>query len=128
MAHSMPAERLQLYCYVRTRTDSVQCIYMRCTATNAVEWAIGEAAGALAAFCLQQQQQQGAGDLTPRRVYESPDQLAEFQRVLRELDRVELEWPMHVHEEALALYRANPMLGDQLREQIDGGGGGMAKL
>ena len=38
-----------------------------------------------------------------------------FQQLLRE-DGVELAWPEHVHMEALKLYLANPMMGDQLRE------------
>lgn len=49
------------------------------------EWNIGEAAGALAAFCLQR-------NLPPRQVRNTPAHLADFQR---ELGRqgVELDWP-----------------------------------
>jgi len=50
-----------------------------------VEWNIGEAAGALAAFCL-------ARKLTPRQVRHTPEHLADFQREL-ERQGVELDWP-----------------------------------
>lgn len=50
-----------------------------------VEWNIGEAAGALAAFCLQ-------NGLEARDVHASPNHLAAFQHSLR-LRGVELEWP-----------------------------------
>lgn len=48
------------------------------------EWAIGEAAGALAAFCLDRK-------LTPRQVRNTARHLADFQRVLA-AQGVELEW------------------------------------
>ena len=50
-----------------------------------VEWNIGEAAGALAAFCI-------ARDIQPRAVHASADLLAEFQHCLQSRG-VELEWP-----------------------------------
>jgi hypothetical protein len=50
-----------------------------------VEWNVGEAAGALAAFC-------GARRTVPRAVRAEPGLLAEFQRELRRAG-VELEWP-----------------------------------
>jgi hypothetical protein len=50
------------------------------------EWNVGEAAGALAAFCVERQ-------LTPRRVRNTPDLLADFQGLLRDELHVELEWP-----------------------------------
>ncbi|HEX4131882.1 MAG TPA: FAD-dependent oxidoreductase [Pirellulales bacterium] len=49
-----------------------------------VEWNIGEAAGALAAFCI-------AGQLAPRQVRNSSQHLADFQREL-ERQGVQLEW------------------------------------
>jgi len=49
------------------------------------EWNIGEAAGALAAFCLQRK-------LRPRQVRNSPAHLADFQRELVR-QGVELDWP-----------------------------------
>ncbi|NUR86516.1 MAG: FAD-dependent oxidoreductase [Nonomuraea sp.] len=50
-----------------------------------VEWNIGEAAGALAAFCLDR-------GTRPHAVREKPDLLADFQRRLTD-DGVELRWP-----------------------------------
>jgi hypothetical protein len=50
-----------------------------------VEWNIGEAAGALAAFCIQRKE-------PPRQVRKNKKLLAEFQRQLQ-TDGVELEWP-----------------------------------
>ncbi|WP_053207877.1 FAD-dependent oxidoreductase [Jiangella muralis] len=51
-----------------------------------VEWTIGEAAGALAAYAL------GTG-LPPRAVRAKPDALAEFQRLLSGVLGAELAWP-----------------------------------
>ena len=51
------------------------------------EWNIGEAAGALAAFCL-------ARKLSPRQVRNTPTHLADYQREL-ERQGVELDWPAH---------------------------------
>ena len=48
------------------------------------EWNIGEAAGALAAFCLEKK-------LAPRQVRNTPALLADFQRELVRLG-VELKW------------------------------------
>jgi hypothetical protein len=56
-----------------------------CYRLHPVEWAIGEAAGALAAFCLDR-------ELTPRAVRNTPDRLAEFQKVLTG-QGVEIAWP-----------------------------------
>ena len=56
-----------------------------CYRLHPVEWNIGEAAGALAGFCLQRQ-------TTPHAVREKPDLLREFQQVLV-TQGFELEWP-----------------------------------
>jgi hypothetical protein len=56
-----------------------------CYRLHPVEWAIGEAAGALAAFC------KATGE-PPRQVRRDPKRLAAFQDVLRK-QGVELEWP-----------------------------------
>lgn len=56
-----------------------------CYRLHPVEWNIGEAAGALAAYCLDQKQ-------TPRAVRNSQNQLSDFQRVLA-THGVELDWP-----------------------------------
>jgi hypothetical protein len=56
-----------------------------CYRLHPVEWNIGEAAGALAAFCVRRKE-------PPRRVRKDKKLLAEFQRALTE-DGVELEWP-----------------------------------
>ena len=56
-----------------------------CYRLHPVEWAIGEAAGALAAFCLDRK-------LTPRAVRNSPPRLKEFQSSLVR-QGVEIAWP-----------------------------------
>ena len=61
-----------------------------------VEWNIGEAAGALAAFCLQR-------DLRPRAVRNTPAHLADFQRELVR-QGVELDWPAGHHETGRSYY------------------------
>jgi len=57
-----------------------------CYRLHPAEWNIGEAAGALAAYCLTQR-------LTPRQVRNTPDHLADFQQKLTSTFGVELEWP-----------------------------------
>jgi len=56
-----------------------------CYRLHPVEWNIGEAAGALAAFCVAQKK-------APRQVRNRPELLADFQKLLR-TDGVRLEWP-----------------------------------
>ncbi len=56
-----------------------------CYRLHPVEWNIGEAAGALAAFCLAKKE-------PPRRVRQDRKLLAEFQKRL-ESDGIELRWP-----------------------------------
>ncbi|GAA1519594.1 FAD-dependent oxidoreductase [Dactylosporangium maewongense] len=56
-----------------------------CYRLHPIEWNIGEAAGALAAFCLNE-------GTTPRAVREDPSRLADFQSRLT-ADGVELAWP-----------------------------------
>ncbi|HEV3167456.1 MAG TPA: FAD-dependent oxidoreductase [Isosphaeraceae bacterium] len=56
-----------------------------CYRLHPVEWAIGEAAGALAAFCLDKK-------LTPRAVRNTPGHLKEFQAALVS-QGVEIDWP-----------------------------------
>ena len=56
-----------------------------CYRLHPVEWNIGEAAGALAAHCLDT-------GLAPRQVRRDPERLADFQRLLAN-QGVELEWP-----------------------------------
>ena len=60
-----------------------------CYRLHPVEWNIGEAAGALAAWCLEK-------DLEPKQVRLSPAHLADFQRLLREMG-VPLEWPEYAY-------------------------------
>jgi phage tail protein X len=57
-----------------------------CYRLHPVEWNIGEAAGALAAYCLRK-------DLVPRQVRNTPKHLADYQRVLTETLGIELAWP-----------------------------------
>jgi hypothetical protein len=59
-----------------------------CYRLHPIEWNIGEAAGALAAFCV-------ARKMSPRAVRNQPALLAEFQKLLRR-DGVRLEWPPEV--------------------------------
>jgi hypothetical protein len=56
-----------------------------CFRLHPVEWNIGEAAGALAAFCVHRRE-------PPRRVRNQPRLLLDFQRQLQ-ADGVELDWP-----------------------------------
>lgn len=57
-----------------------------CYRMHPVEWNVGEAAGALAAYCLRER-------VTPRQVRNTPGRLADFQRVLADDLGVELAWP-----------------------------------
>jgi hypothetical protein len=57
-----------------------------CYRLHPVEWNIGEAAGALAAYCL-------SHGLTPRQVRNTTGHLSDFQRVLSRTLKVELAWP-----------------------------------
>jgi FAD dependent oxidoreductase len=56
-----------------------------CYRVHPAEWSIGEAAGALAAFCVSER-------TSPHAVRESPDRLADFRRVLEDRG-VDLHWP-----------------------------------
>ncbi|QDV34507.1 FAD-dependent oxidoreductase [Tautonia plasticadhaerens] len=56
-----------------------------CYRLHPVEWAIGEAAGALAAFCLDR-------GLSPRQVRNTPERLREFQAALTR-QGAEIHWP-----------------------------------
>jgi FAD dependent oxidoreductase len=56
-----------------------------CYRLHPVEWNVGEAAGALAAFCLQHKE-------PPRQVRKNKTLLADFQTILRK-EGFELEWP-----------------------------------
>ena len=56
-----------------------------CYRLHPVEWAIGEAAGALAAFCLEHKE-------SPRSVRNTPKRLAAFQARLT-AQGVEIAWP-----------------------------------
>ena len=60
-----------------------------CYRLHPTEWNIGESAGALAAFCLEQR-------LTPRQVRNTPDLLDEFQRLLSRDLGVMLAWPEEI--------------------------------
>lgn len=60
-----------------------------CYRLHPVEWSIGEAAGALAAFCLM-------GGHEPRQVRREPVLLRDFQQLLQKDFDVPLEWPAEV--------------------------------
>jgi hypothetical protein len=57
-----------------------------CYRLHPVEWNVGEASGALAAYCLKKR-------LTPRGVASTTRHLREFQRVLATVLGFQLEWP-----------------------------------
>ena len=57
-----------------------------CYRLHPVEWNIGEAAGALAAYCL-------ISGLMPRQLRNTAQHLQDFQRLLRQNLGFELEWP-----------------------------------
>lgn len=64
-----------------------------CYRLHPVEWNIGEAVGALAAYCLD------TGE-TPRGVRETPRHLAAYQDLLRQKFAIPLEWPRHIYRTA----------------------------
>lgn len=57
-----------------------------CYRLHPVEWNIGEAAGALAAYCIMNK-------FIPRQVYKHDERLAEFQNMLTDKLGFELAWP-----------------------------------
>jgi hypothetical protein len=57
-----------------------------CYRMHPVEWNIGEAAGALAAYCLNH-------ELKPREIRNNPSRLADFQRLLASRLGIVLAWP-----------------------------------
>ena len=59
-----------------------------CYRLHPVEWNVGEAAGALAAFCLEHR-------VSPRAVRDTPTLLADFQRTLLSMG-VQLHWPAEI--------------------------------
>ncbi len=60
-----------------------------CFRLHPVEWNIGEAAGALAAFCLD-------NSLSPRAVYRTESRLKDFQCLLETRFGAELSWPPEI--------------------------------
>ena len=60
-----------------------------CYRLHPIEWNIGEAAGALAAYCL-------IHGLTPRQVRNTESHLRDFQRMLTDQLGFVLEWPEHL--------------------------------
>ncbi|HWS79660.1 MAG TPA: FAD-dependent oxidoreductase [Rubrobacter sp.] len=65
-----------------------------CYRLHPVEWNIGEASGALAAYCLDK-------DLVPRQVREDVENLEDFQRLLTDVLGFELAWPEPQRYESL---------------------------
>jgi hypothetical protein len=65
---------------------SVTHITNGCYRLHPVEWNVGEAAGALAAYCL-------TNDVTPRQVRNTRARLEDFQRVLTSTLGIMLAWP-----------------------------------
>jgi hypothetical protein len=66
-----------------------------CYRLHPVEWAIGEAVGALVAFCL-------TGDHRPAQVRNDARLLADYQRLLGDTLGVPLEWPREIRKRPLA--------------------------
>ena len=64
-----------------------------CYRLHPVEWNIGEAAGALAAYCLDK-------GLKPRQVRNSKSHLRDFQRLLSAELGIPLEWPLYARRTA----------------------------
>nr|WP_319512877.1 FAD-dependent oxidoreductase [uncultured Cohaesibacter sp.] len=62
-----------------------------CYRLHPVEWNIGEAVGALAAYCLEHGE-------SPRGVRETPKHLATFQQVLAQRFGIPLAWPKHIFQ------------------------------
>jgi hypothetical protein len=60
-----------------------------CYRLHPVEWNVGEASGALAAYCLREK-------LTPRRVRNLPGRRRDFQQMLTRTLGFELEWPASI--------------------------------
>ncbi|MFF2942692.1 FAD-dependent oxidoreductase [Streptomyces niveus] len=60
-----------------------------CYRLHPVEWAIGEAVGALAGFCLDRA-------LPPRKVRSDLNQLADYQRLLGDTLGIQLAWPEEI--------------------------------
>ncbi|UFJ40819.1 FAD-dependent oxidoreductase [Brevibacillus humidisoli] len=90
---SLPYQ-IPLGCLIPIRVDNllpacknagVTHITNGCFRLHPVEWNIGEAAGYIAAYCLERK-------LSPRSVRNDPQELAEFQRLLTR-EGVELSWP-----------------------------------
>ena len=59
-----------------------------CYRLHPVEWNVGEAAGALAAFCLEHR-------VSPRAVRDTPTLLGDLQRTLLSMG-VQLHWPAEI--------------------------------
>jgi len=60
-----------------------------CYRLHPVEWNVGEASGALAAYCLDMHR-------APRGVYETPEHLRAFQRLLIDTLGFKLDWPEYM--------------------------------
>ena len=72
----------------RLLADAADHVTNGCYRLHPVEWNVGEAAGALAGYCLNQR-------VSPRAVRSSPTLLADFQRVLLSMG-VQLHWPEEI--------------------------------
>ena len=84
----------QRTCCRHARTSASTHITNGCYRLHPVEWNIGEAAGALAAYCLDK-------DLLPRQVRDRAESLEDFQRLLVDVLGFELAWPEPQRYESL---------------------------
>lgn len=74
-----------------SKNPGVTHITNGCFRVHPVEWNVGEAAGALAAFCVSQKK-------LPREVRNQPDVLKDFQQFLQN-DGFRLEWPKDIYQQ-----------------------------
>jgi hypothetical protein len=65
-----------------------------CYRLHPIEWNIGEAAGALAAFCCEKK-------LVPRQVRNQLRYRSDFQRIITDILGMQLEWPEYIRKEPL---------------------------
>jgi len=65
-----------------------------CYRLHPVEWNVGEASGALAAYCLDR-------DFVPRQVHDRAESVEDFQRLLADVLGFELAWPEPQRYESL---------------------------
>ncbi len=94
MAGALAALRLGRRVVLTEETDWTTHITNGCYRLHPVEWNVGEASGALAAYCLDK-------DLVPNQVRDRAENLEDFQRLLADVLGFELAWPEPQRYESL---------------------------